>query len=204
MSPEERPEFDPLEFDEQPTDESAADDQGDMAGELPEMPTDDSVAENPSEEVLGEADDDLSSLMAGGGSVSQTSHLTFEEVAGQDEVVSGVGEEEVASTSGVGEFDEAAVDTQGTETLADESVYPGEEEEEEDWLKKPSIWKRIGETSPFTVFLGVSLVALLVAIFCLWMELRHYDFDIKAQEARQAVSMAPADYRGLPSTTPTA
>jgi len=200
-SSEDRPEFDPLEFDDQPSEESPVDDLENMPEKSPEGAPEEPVDAPPSEEVLGD-EEDLSALMAGGGSVSQASHLTFEEVAGQDEAVSGVESEEAAIASGVGQFDTAGIETEA-EAAFDESAYPSEEEDE-DWLKKPSIWKRIAETSPFTVFLGVSLLALLIAIFCLWMELRHYNFDIDAQEANQALRMTPTDHPGLPSTTPTA
>ena len=39
----------------------------------------------------------------------------------------------------------------------------------------------------FVVFLGCVLAAVLTAVYCLWMELARYKFDIKAQDAKQRV-----------------
>ena len=41
----------------------------------------------------------------------------------------------------------------------------------------------------FVVILGCVLAAVLTSVYCLWMELVRYKFDIKAQDAKQRVSM---------------
>jgi len=51
------------------------------------------------------------------------------------------------------------------------------------------IWKARRTSTIFTVFLGCILTALLTANYCLWMELRRYHFDLKAQEAKQRVGL---------------
>lgn len=61
------------------------------------------------------------------------------------------------------------------------------------------IWKGRETNSVYTVFLGCTLVAVLTAIYCLWMELGRYHYDVKAREARQRVSFSaptllPEDY----------
>ena len=51
------------------------------------------------------------------------------------------------------------------------------------------LWKGRRSNTVFTVFLGCTLAALLTATYCLWMELGRYQFDLKAQEAKQRVGM---------------
>ena len=51
------------------------------------------------------------------------------------------------------------------------------------------IWKGRKTSTVFTVILGCALVAILTAIYCLWLELGFYRFDIKAQDAKQRIGM---------------
>jgi hypothetical protein len=75
---------------------------------------------------------------------------------------------------------EAAVDE------VDEKV----EEESEPQEKGPGVLARLSESSPYTVMLVVSLVALLIAICCLLLEWSSYGFDIKAKASQQSASAA--------------
>lgn len=55
-----------------------------------------------------------------------------------------------------------------------------------------SLVVRLQKTNPYVVILGLSLLALIVAVVYLIMELADYNFDLKAQEAKQRAAMAPA------------
>ncbi len=59
--------------------------------------------------------------------------------------------------------------------------------------------ERIAEASPYTVMLGISLVALIAAVVFLAIELNRYDFDLEAEQAKQTVRAAPAS--GVLSTS---
>jgi len=80
---------------------------------------------------------------------------------------------------------------------------PEEEEEEEE--EKPTLLEKIRETSPFTVMLGLALLAIVIAVACLAMELSSYNWDLSAKEYKESALAAPASLQsGLPSTTATA
>ncbi len=85
---------------------------------------------------------------------------------------------------------------QPDEPLSEEELLeqPTEEEEGEGDAEAASP-QRLGwfaemtQASPFTVLLAISLAAILVAIFCMIMQLATYGFDYKAKSAtRQAAS----------------
>jgi hypothetical protein len=57
------------------------------------------------------------------------------------------------------------------------------------------------DTSPFTVMLGLALLAILFAFFCLVMEWKSYNFDRRASDYRQRASIAPAFHSGPANTT---
>ncbi len=52
------------------------------------------------------------------------------------------------------------------------------------------IWQGRKTNTVYTVILGCTLVAVLTAIYCLWLEVGRYRFDIKAQNAKQRVGMS--------------
>lgn len=60
------------------------------------------------------------------------------------------------------------------------------------------------QASPYTVMLGLALLAILIGIFCHFMELQRYDLDIKAEKAKRPTAMAPTLQFGPASTTETA
>jgi len=79
-----------------------------------------------------------------------------------------------------------------------EPEEPAEEKEEQE-----SFLTRLGQTSPYTVILGMALVAILIAITCLFMELKLYDFNIKPPADARPGARAAAEivHPGPPSTT---
>jgi hypothetical protein len=52
---------------------------------------------------------------------------------------------------------------------------------------KSTLGKRLSEASPYTVMLGVTLAALLLAVVFLLIELSRYQFDVKASTAKGIV-----------------
>jgi len=51
------------------------------------------------------------------------------------------------------------------------------------------VLQRIGKASPYTVMLGLSLIALVIAVICLVMELARFNYDFKAQEIKQRAAL---------------
>ena len=100
-------------------------------------------------------------------------------------------------------FEEEADGLAPVEVKAEEEEEePGEEEkeEEEEEEETPGLFARLTKTSPYVVLLGISVLAMLIAIFCLWMEFRRYDYEWKPPQ----VGAVPAVQSGPPSTTATA
>jgi len=62
------------------------------------------------------------------------------------------------------------------------------------------LWKSRKTCTPYRVMLALSLAAILTAAFCLFLELKTYDYDIKAEGAKQRAQATPAVQFG-PSTT---
>lgn len=80
------------------------------------------------------------------------------------------------------------------------SAEDEKKEQEEEKEAKPSLLARLAEASPYTVMLGISLGALVIAVLCLVLELKSYDFDISAKSARGRVAL-PQTYSAAHSTT---
>ena len=56
------------------------------------------------------------------------------------------------------------------------------------------LWMGRKTNTVYTVFLGCIIAALLTCVYCLWVALASYNFDVKAQEAKQRVGMVePVD-----------
>lgn len=66
----------------------------------------------------------------------------------------------------------------------------GEDEEE----KTGGLMKAVAETSPYTVMLALALLAIVIAVFCLFKELERHNFEIKADKARTAVMLPAAQF----------
>ena len=62
-----------------------------------------------------------------------------------------------------------------------------------------ALWMGRKTNTVYVVFLACVLAAVLTAVYCLWIEIGRYKFDVKAQEAKQRGVMAqPIDKsRGL-------
>jgi hypothetical protein len=82
----------------------------------------------------------------------------------------------------------------------EEEEEPEEEEEEEEEEKSPGLLARLTKTSPYVVLLGIAMVAMIIALFCLWMELNRYSYELKPPQ----VGAVPAVQSAPPSTTATA
>lgn len=89
----------------------------------------------------------------------------------------------------------------GEQAATEESSETAEQPEEEEKEKKPSLLHRLAEASPYTVILGLSCVAILLACIFLMIELWRYDFDIGAKSGKKlsqagvaAEWTAPADF----------
>lgn len=95
-------------------------------------------------------------------------------------------EQEQAVAEGEAELEPVKLEEQAVEE------EKKEEEEEEEKEARPSIFARMAEASPYTVLLGAALVALLVGVIFLLLELKVYDFDIRAKKARQGAMDRPA------------
>jgi len=51
-----------------------------------------------------------------------------------------------------------------------------------------ALWRCRQSSGIETVLLGCALVAVLTALYCLWLEMGRYGFDIKARDSKQRVS----------------
>ena len=95
-------------------------------------------------------------------------------------------------------------DAEQLDVLEQEEGAEGEEEGEEpskEEDERESFLTRLGRTSPYTVMLAMALVAILIAITCLFLELKQYDFDIKAESGRPPSVAAEIVHPGPPNTT---
>jgi hypothetical protein len=53
------------------------------------------------------------------------------------------------------------------------------------------IWKNRETSSIYIVLLGCALIAILTALYCLWIELGRYDFNIRAKQPLTMVRTTP-------------
>ena len=61
-----------------------------------------------------------------------------------------------------------------------------------------TLWLGRKACTLYTVFLGCILAALLTSLYCLWSVLGRYNYDVKAQEAKEKIAMIqPAGDRWL-------
>jgi len=100
---------------------------------------------------------------------------------------------DVTENGGVTESDTEQLDVleQEEDAEAEEGEEPSKEEDE-----RESLLTRLGRTSPYTVMLAMALVAILIAITCLFLELKQYNFDIKPPS-----TAAEIVHPGPPNTT---
>lgn len=178
MSNDERepPEFDDLDLPEEDLPQPAED----MFGPAEEMlPPDEDMAE-PSEEMFQPGDETL----------QPSDDTTPAEASAEDAVA----EPFEAPLSAAGPDEVTGEDEE-------EKEEGEEEEEEEEKEEKEGLLAKLQQADPYMVMLAISLAAILISILCLFFELRTYNSDIKAEEAKQRVGMMPAVQSGPPSTT---
>jgi hypothetical protein len=118
---------------------------------------------------------------------------------------------ELEPTEGMPEPGDETMETGAAEEPGEEALQadadalapvevPAEEEplpEEEEGEKGPGLLARLTKTTPYVVLLGISLLAILIGILCLWLELRRYDSQIKPPQ----VGAAPVVQSGPANTT---
>jgi hypothetical protein len=84
---------------------------------------------------------------------------------------------------------ETEAEPKAEEEAEAEEKAEGEEEEEKPQVAREPLLVRVGKflagVNPYTVMLGVALLALTIGTLCLLMEWWAYDFDTKAKTARQ-------------------
>jgi hypothetical protein len=66
---------------------------------------------------------------------------------------------------------------------------------------KEGIFQRLAKASPYTVLLGLSVVALVIAVVCLIVELARFNYDVKAQEAKQRAAVTAPSHSAAARTT---
>ncbi len=76
----------------------------------------------------------------------------------------------------------------------EEPEEPEQEEEKEETEKPPSFVRKLTQTSPYVVLLGISLLAIIIACLCLFLELTRYGGQIEPPQA----TMAPAVHSAAP------
>lgn len=60
--------------------------------------------------------------------------------------------------------------------------------------------KKLSKWDPYVVILGLSFIALLIAVLCLVMELSQFHYDVKAKEAKKQAAVT-APYQLAPART---
>lgn len=187
-------------FGEEPIVESASASASDlefpaeMAAETGEELPGELAAEEPIVESASVAADDLefpSELAAEAGGEA-TSELAAEQPLSEGEALSIEPESLDALSSdalgqATGEVGEATTEAAIGEAAPSEE--PGDEtaEEEEAGPKKESIFARLAQANPYTVMLGLSLAAILMAVLFLFLEMGSYGFDIKATTGKMGL-----------------
>lgn len=131
------------------------------------------------------------------------------EFAAPAEMESGIGFEAMEPTGEAAEESESSIDESEPSTDgflaglagdagdfaiegAEAESAEDEEDVEEDERKQPGkrvqrVLAAVGGTDPYTVLMGIALLALLFGILFFYLELATYDFDIGAEKAKQLV-----------------
>jgi hypothetical protein len=83
------------------------------------------------------------------------------------------------------------------------AVTPDGEEvaEEEEGEKKPGFFAWVAGASVYNMLLLIAVVALLLGSLGMYIELKRYNFDVKAEEGRRPLAAAPVSYDTPASTT---
>lgn len=154
------------------------------------------AAEEPLVESESVSADELefSSELAAESGGEATSELAAEQALTDGEGLSTETESlDALSADGLGEASgevgaEATTETApGEPTSSEGAGAETPEEEEEAGPEKESIFSRLAQASPYTVMLGLSLAAILMAILFLVLEMGGYGFDIKATTGKMGL-----------------
>lgn len=144
----------------------------------------DALAAGPSDAVIGENEAPRSAD-------EESETMVSAEEGAEEGAEAGIPGELPAGLLGIGAGEQAA---------SEESVETAEQPDEEEKEKKPGLLHRLAEASPYTVMLGLSCLAILLACIFLMIELWRYEFDIGAKSGKKlsqagvaAEWIAPAD-----------
>ncbi|GAB4140219.1 hypothetical protein [Thermopirellula anaerolimosa] len=83
---------------------------------------------------------------------------------------------------------------------ASEAAAPQGSAEAAEKPRRPGLFAQLKQTSIFTVMLGLSLLALTIAVVVLAIELSRYQWDTRARSVRGSV-MAPVVYPAVSTIT---
>jgi len=75
------------------------------------------------------------------------------------------------------------------------------EEPEEEEAERPSLLDRLRSTSPYTVMLAISLLAMLIGVLMLYVEFSRYNFDMKAEELKDKLGAVETIQLAPPTTS---
>lgn len=181
-------------------------DQADTESRTPEeLSASDSDSPGPASEG-GDLDADLSKAESDGDDMEVAAEGADETIdfAAPAEMESGIAFDSVDSPDEDGEPEEpggdeflaglagAAEEAGETEEFGVEKADERDEESQQEEKEKPAkraqrILTAIGESDPYTILMGIALLALLFGILFFYLELSAYNFDIGAQRAKQLV-----------------
>ncbi len=207
------PEFEPLSFSDEEGNlepeplEPLADlpDDGDMLGFEGEVPAEEFMAEPegalPAEEFVPDGGDGLAAEvepLEDAGLVEGVEPA--EEALPIDEAFEAEGDETpefaamddmAAGASGLA-FAEAGEATEMGDEAETEVAAKGKKTKKKRKKKEgPGLLASITQSDPYTVMLGVALLAIVIAVYCLMMELKTYDFQIKAEAVQRPAVTTP-------------
>ena len=103
-----------------------------------------------------------------------------------DELTAPDAADEAAALVEDGGLLDADLDAVSEDDAAGMEELPEETEEEEKKEKRPGLGSRVRATSPYVVLLGISLLAIVIGILCLFMEFQRYGFQVKPTQAHAA------------------
>ena len=114
------------------------------------------------------------------------SGIAFQATGIEEEGEGGEGDDFLAGIAeDMGDFGAAKVDV---ETSKEEDINVDEEEEKQPAGKRvQKVLAAVAGTDPYTVLMGIALLALMCGVLFFYLELSAYDFDIMAEKAKQLV-----------------
>jgi len=92
-----------------------------------------------------------------------------------------------------GEENESEDDEEEEEEGEEEDEEEDEEDEEESQSEIALILETLASSNPYTVLLGIALLAILISFIAMWLEWADYDYDTKAESASRSAAVASND-----------